>query len=231
MENMQDSAKLFLDSVERINSATKWCAICHYPLDTDGICQNCRSIEVQKQIAVVQRREYDIKRLGGIRAYEDYTEEKFDSKYYDAKETLKRLKASGNLYIFGPRGVGKTHAACICVRANQSGRIATPTEILRRTKGAALDAGKEMQIIQEYINRGCICIDDIGTEKLTSYTRSILYEIIDGRWRNKSKGLIITSNLNLDELSIHLEDDRIASRIAGMCDIIQFAGKDRRIYK
>ena len=70
-------------------------------------------------------------------------------------------------------------------------------------------------------------LDDLGVEKTTDWSLQTLYAIIDHRYRNMKK-TIITSNLNLNELSDKL-GDRIASRIAGMCKTIEIKGKDRRI--
>jgi len=39
---------------------------------------------------------------------------------------------------------------------------------------------------------------------------------------------LITSNLTLDEIAEKV-GDRIASRIAGMCKVVEVRGKDRRI--
>lgn len=44
-------------------------------------------------------------------------------------------------------------------------------------------------------------------------------------------GLIITSNLSLDNLRARFADDRLTSRIAGMCKILEITGADRRLGK
>ena len=63
----------------------------------------------------------------------------------------------------------------------------------------------------------------------TEYSMSIFYEILDGRLMQKQNGLIITSNLSLNELAVKMGDDRITSRIAGMCRVISLGGDDRRM--
>ena len=70
-------------------------------------------------------------------------------------------------------------------------------------------------------------IDDIGAEKLTEFVRQTFYYIINEReqWLKKT---IITSNYSLDELDEYI-DGRISSRIAGMCEIVELGGKDRRV--
>ena len=231
MENTGTSAQLFNEKVKKMIADTKWCTICHYPLDEIGRCMNCLEVEDERRQELEIQKQRDIKRLGGLRAYEDYTIEKLDSKYYSAHRALETAKSADNLYIWGPAGVGKSHLAVILTRAKYYGLVIKPQDMMRILKEKILDARKEQADLDFLINHNLLCIDDMGAEKLTSHTKSLLYEVMDGRYANKKKGLIITSNLSLSELSAQLEDDRISSRIAGMCQIIRMVGEDRRIVK
>lgn len=71
--------------------------------------------------------------------------------------------------------------------------------------------------------------DDIGTEKPSDWVRERLYTFINHR---ESNGLsqIFTSNILLEQL---MDDrylgERIASRIAGQCEIVELVGHDRRM--
>lgn len=73
-----------------------------------------------------------------------------------------------------------------------------------------------------------VFFDDIGTESPTNWVREQLYIILNKRY---AEGLcsIFTSNISLAQLG-HEEilGDRIASRINGSCEIIEFKGDDRR---
>ena len=73
-----------------------------------------------------------------------------------------------------------------------------------------------------------VIFDDIGTESPTKWVREQLYIIINKRY---AEGLcnIFTSNMSLAQLG-HEEvlGDRIASRIQGSCEIIEFRGQDKR---
>lgn len=71
--------------------------------------------------------------------------------------------------------------------------------------------------------RGWLVLDDLGVEKQTDFVKEITYYIINEREVNNGK-IMITSNKGLE----HLED-RIASRIAGMCEVLYFSGEDRRL--
>lgn len=85
----------------------------------------------------------------------------------------------------------------------------------------------ESQIIEKYSEIEVLFLDDIGTEKTTDWAQQTLYTIIDRRYREKLQ-TTITSNLSLNELS-DKTGDRITSRIAEMCKIIELKGKDRRL--
>ena len=223
MENTQDAAKQFQKKTEGFLEKTKWCGICQYPL-VDGTCLNCEEEKKAEELRTRWQVVHDIQRLGGIRPYEDFTLETFDN-----KEAIEIAQRYSNLYIWGDRGTGKTHLATALIRKKTNGLMITPMTILRAIKDKILDARKEQDEINHYVNHTALCIDDLGVEKLTAHTKTILYEIINGRWINKKEGLIITSNLDPDQLSAQFEDDRITSRIIGLCKIVQLGGRDRRI--
>ena len=82
-------------------------------------------------------------------------------------------------------------------------------------------------IIQRYSEADCLVLDDLGAEKTTDWSFSVLYLIIDNRYNNYKK-TIITSNFALNQLAGKLGDDRIPSRIRAMCSIVKMDGDDRR---
>jgi len=89
----------------------------------------------------------------------------------------------------------------------------------------------EREILDKIINCPILCLDDFGTSKPTEWNIEILYQIINGRYNNQNRlGTYIASNLRLSEIAKRF-DDRIASRIAGMCKTIKLTGKDRRLFE
>lgn len=74
-----------------------------------------------------------------------------------------------------------------------------------------------------------LAIDDLGATKATDFVRQAIYYIINER-ESWVRPTFITSNFSLSELNDQF-DPRISSRIAGMCDVIELKGKDRRINK
>jgi len=74
---------------------------------------------------------------------------------------------------------------------------------------------------------GLLFLDDLGAEKMSEWVAEQFYLILNFRYEAKLP-TIITSNYSLGELSERL-GDRIASRIAEMCDVVKIDGKDRRL--
>jgi len=86
----------------------------------------------------------------------------------------------------------------------------------------------EMEIIEEYSAAKYLILDDIGAEKVSDWTLQSLSIIINNRYEYL-KSTIFTSNFNLDQLAEKLGDDRIPSRIFGMCYIHSMENVDRRL--
>lgn len=174
-----------------------------------------------------KERDYDIARLGGLLPYENFTLD-----LYDNKGAIVACEGfpDCNLFIHGKTGTGKTHLAVALIRGVKSSSMIKPQRIMRIIRGSGdQNAEDEQQAINKIVRQRILAIDDLGANKDTEYSMSILYEILDGRLMNKATGLIVTSNLSLDELSLKMGDDRITSRIAGICRIIKLGGNDRRL--
>ncbi len=99
-------------------------------------------------------------------------------------------------------------------------------EDMRRNMDNPTDEHKKLMGLLKTVD--LVVFDDIGTESPTKWVREQLYILINKRY---SEGLcnIFTSNISLAQLG-HEEvlGDRIASRINGSCDLIEFGGTDKR---
>lgn len=140
-------------------------------------------------------------------------------------------KTRRGLYLWGPIGTGKTYAAYAIQRQLQeemeiNTRILSAPEMfdMIRDDYQHKDSFNLERILA---NRGIIIIDDLGVEKPSEWVSETMFKIIDKRYREMIP-TIITSNLELGELSEHL-GDRVASRITEMCDVIKLEGVDRRL--
>lgn len=200
------------------------CPKCGDTLD-GGECFLCRERAEQERVEVEKARAWDIKRLGGLKAYEAFTFAK-----YGNQAAIDKCEGypDNNLYIWGLAGVGKTHLATAIIRQFKDGIVVKPQHIFRKLRG--LKSGEDEQaVIDKLARKAHMVIDDLGVEKSSAFSLSALYEIIEARDMNYTKGLIITSNLSLAGLAERLGDDRITSRIAGMCRVVQITGDDYRI--
>jgi DNA replication protein DnaC len=174
---------------------------------------------------------------------------------FDAKHQ-KQFRTDTGLYLYGPRGCGKTHAMAALMRKEildtepnafigQNGEtyfyesssfpfFISVSELLlkiretfgRRYFDAESTLNSEGEIHDKYSKWTVLFLDDLGAEKASDWSIATLYLLINRRYENELR-TVISSNLSLDELADRL-DDRISSRIAGMCEVIEMTGKDRR---
>jgi DNA replication protein DnaC len=110
-----------------------------------------------------------------------------------------------------------------------SWRWITVPELLLSLRASFKDGAQftEEEVIGEYSNVSLLILDDLGAEKSSEFTIQSLYLIIDRRY-SEIRPTIITSNLSLGQISEKV-GDRIASRIAGMCRVVELKGRDRRL--
>lgn len=147
-------------------------------------------------------------------------------------------------YIWGPVGTGKTHVARVIVnRAGHAGQLLRAASIPRFVRQAFdIDGvtegdlirtfcGGKISTMQYYIpGIQVLGIDDIAVEKMSEYAESIICEILDRRYDAGMAGLVVTSNLSLDDLAAKIGSERIASRLAQQCKVFDLTGeRDWRI--
>ena len=153
---------------------------------------------------------------------------------YDSKEPKKGLYLSGNF------GSGKTYLIAALfnelAKRNKKSAIIYFPEFLRNLKSSFENGFEEKY---DYIkNVELLLIDDIGAENLTSWGRDeILGTILQYRMQ-EHKTTFFTSNLNIEELEIHLsltknsleevKAKRIIERIKQLTEDIKLIGKNFR---
>ena len=144
-----------------------------------------------------------------------------------------------SLLMLGAPGTGKTFLSN-CIAKTLIDRQHT---VLYERAGDLIDAfsgrdfkrggeEREQQLsgrIDRVHDSELLIIDDLGTEFTNDYSKSRLYEVIEGRL-TRGKSTIISTNLSLNQLSA-VYGSRIASRFIGGYKLLPFYGTDLRIKK
>lgn len=207
------------------------CAVCfeEYTRLVSGKCPRCADSEKWKAEREAKERGRLISMLG-VRGYEQFTFERFrvNDKNRAAFEACRSFDPSnGSLYLWGPVGSGKSHLSGAIVRAVPCGELYKSTAVIRWFR--LRDPREEEREIERLAAVPCLVVDDLGVQKDSEHALGVLYEIFDRRDMDMRHGLVITSNLPLDELAAKMHDDRITSRIAGMCRVVKLDGNDGRM--
>ncbi len=137
-----------------------------------------------------------------------------------------------SLFIWGKSGTGKTTFVCHLTKEylemGMSVKFISYPKFIMQLQGGFDKEISPYDIARNIAEfKGILIIDDIGAEKLTPFVQQITYYLINER-EQYERTTIITSNFSLQDIADQI-DVRIASRISGMCDILQFQGKDMRV--
>lgn len=162
--------------------------------------------------------------------FQDAWIENCDKKIIDWVISKKDMGKMG-LYIYGGAGTGKTHTLYAIARNSKLNKyktkIANTVELISAMRRDSVNKYEERVFESFYEYDGILFLDDIGAEKNSEFVEETLYQIINYRYEN-CLPTIFTSNLSLKELS-EKNGDRLASRIAGMCTVIELNGEDKRL--
>lgn len=178
----------------------------------------------------------------------------FDLKYYsdkdgaDGQNPRRRMTAvfklcreyaigfspekSCNLLFMGDAGLGKTHLTLAIVSAViEKGYM--PVYASAGNLFSAIENEKFQSegkgVYDSVLNCDLLVIDDLGTELATSFTKSVLYNIINTRILIR-KPTIINTNLSMKQLEERYTP-RVSSRLIGNYEGYKFLGKDIRQQK
>lgn len=148
-----------------------------------------------------------------------------------AKEFFTGFK---DLYLFGGVGAGKTRLACSILNElfaqKQDGWFVRVPLMLRKLQPRPDDDSEAESYEYRLMHEPYLCMDDLGAEreKSSDFTRRTVLMIAEAR-HDAGARTIWTSNKSLDELAEMQDDDRLTSRLAGWCEVVELACSDQRV--
>lgn len=138
-------------------------------------------------------------------------------------------KTRNSLMICGAYGTGKTHLAASIANALMDEGVSvlynTYTGHLEKLK-AEYDTPGTRNYLELMKSVDVLILDDVGKEKQTEWSESIMFEIINSRYENMLP-VIITSNFATNELEGYF-GKACYSRLVEMCSGIVTQGRDMR---
>ena len=143
-----------------------------------------------------------------------------------------------NLFLTGAPGLGKTFlSACIARTVSEKGHSVvydTAGNIFaqfeaRKFQRDSADGQEARDETRRYLNCDLLILDDLGSELVTQFTQSALYELVNSRLVGE-KHTVISTNLSLEEAARRYPP-QIASRLEGEYHALHFFGDDIRLLK
>jgi len=136
-----------------------------------------------------------------------------------------------SLLMLGNAGLGKTHMACsiakVCMEKGFVVMYSSAQSLFSKIEQTRFT---DEDVIEDILNCDLFILDDLGAENMTSYSLSVLYNIVNTRMIN-GRPCIYTSNITSQAALQKRYGEKISSRLMGSCERLYFVGDDIRIMK
>ena len=136
-----------------------------------------------------------------------------------------------SLLLMGDAGLGKTHLALA-----MAGQVLDAgfdvVYVSAQHTFARLDSNifeSENEWMEAMLEADLLVLDDLGTEFVTPHTVSVLYQLVDTRMC-AHRPTIYTTNIMTQQLLVGRYTEKVASRLLGSCELLQFFGDDVRLH-
>ena len=143
---------------------------------------------------------------------------------------------SSNLLLCGSAGLGKTHAALaiagIVLDKGYDVIYISSQELfghLDKVRRSSFSDEEAMQdsMMDAVLSADLLILDDLGTEYFSQYVASCLYTVLNSRIGHRLP-TIYTTNITDDRVFESRYTEKIASRLTGSCERVEFYGSDIR---
>lgn len=138
------------------------------------------------------------------------------------KQTMEHWDFTGNLFLFGKTGNGKTHLAIAClIKFLEESGSGYYTKFYKLPHIQITDK----RLYDKILTTELLVLDEFGSSA-TDYKSQLLFELIDERYDNNLSTIFIT-NRTPDEINQFLTDATL-SRIKECCNTLFFNSIDKR---
>jgi len=136
-----------------------------------------------------------------------------------------------NLLFLGNPGTGKTFLSnCVAKELLDRGYLViyrTAETLIRDLKQIRFNNDDTLEDL--LLNCDLLIIDDLGSEQITDFSKTELFNLLNRRLLKKNK-MLISTNYDLEDL-LKIYSERISSRLLGEFTLCNFFGEDIRIHQ
>jgi DNA replication protein DnaC len=155
-----------------------------------------------------------------------YKDAKIENCNDELKNAVKKaVDENKGVFVYGDTGTGKTYF-CNAIANSKRLKVENFVFLLSEFRDY-IQKGYYNEKIKDLCNEDYLIIDDIGSEKTSDFVIEFIYTIVNRRYENM-KRIVLTTNLQFKDFG-NRYGDRILSRIAEMCVLVELKGEDKRL--
>ena len=147
----------------------------------------------------------------------------------------------GGIYLWGPCGTGKSHLGFLVATQyvsagwDETARFVVVRNLLAQARTAMTrgDSNPIDELLAEDIS--LLVLDDLGAERSTDWARDTIATIVEARYLQTYRPIVVTTNYSPSQLAERLGGDdllqgqRIVSRLLEDTLVLKLGGPDRRL--